>query len=64
MIYDIGDRQSAKTELVHVQVADRRDPPDGPLQGASDSSIGRRHHDWGGAGELAPRSHLLSLFSV
>ena len=48
----------AKTEL-HIQVADRRDPPDGPLQGTSDSSIGRRHHDWGGAGE--DQHHICSL---
>ena len=46
----------AKSEL-DIQVADRRDPPDGPLQGASDSSIGRRHHDWGGAGKHQHLEH-------
>ena len=51
-----------KNTTLYVQVADRRDPPDGPLQGASDSSIGRRHHDWGGSG--GHQHHICSLVLV
>ena len=62
MNYNTDDRKRqkrfAKTEL-DIQVADRRDPPDGPLQGSSDSSTGRRHHDWGGSG--GHQHHICSL---